>query len=74
MKNLLLNERGKFIMLLILLIFPLAIFIFFLIIFYWILKKNTRIIETEETKSSFTIKLNKITKRLKKIQGETVIK
>ena len=53
---------------LILLIFHLVIFIFILIIFYWICKKKTRIVEKEEPKSPFTIKLYKIKKRLEKIQ------
>ena len=46
----------------------LIIFIILLIIFYWIYKKKKRKVDIEETKTPFTIKLDKIKKRLKKIQ------
>lgn len=51
-----------------LIIVHLIIFISILIILYWICKKKTKIVEMEEPKNQFTIKLEKIKKRLKKIQ------
>jgi len=51
-----------------LIIVHLIIFISILSIFYWICKKKTKLVEIEEPKTPFTIKLEKIKKRLKKIQ------
>lgn len=53
-----------------LLITNLVIFIIILIIFYWICKKKTKIVEIEEPKTPFTIKLDKIKKRLGKIRNQ----
>ena len=55
-----------------LLVLHLVILIFIFILFYFILKKKNKIVNVEEPKSPFEIKLEKIKKRLKKLKYNEV--